>query len=100
MKYFSVLCIFVILALAAAADSEGSAAESSLATKNPEKRGIYGLGYGLGGYGGYYGGHGGYYGGHGLGGYGGYGGYAIHHAVPYVGHGYYPYHGHGHGFYH
>ncbi|KNC26786.1 hypothetical protein FF38_06362 [Lucilia cuprina] len=104
MKYFNVLCIFVIIALFAVNQAaELQDAESSLAAKSPEKRGIYGFGYGhgLGGYGGGYGL------GHGLGGYGGHGygypsvGYAVH-AAPLIGHG----HGfggfgyHGHGFYH
>ncbi|XP_013108104.1 uncharacterized protein LOC106087565 [Stomoxys calcitrans] len=99
MKYFSVLCIFVIFALAAcyAANAEPSqldVADASLAEKKTEKRGIYGFGYGHGGYGHGFGGYGGYYG-HGIG-YPHYGGYHHGFAAPYYGgHGYYH-----HGLYH
>lgn len=94
------MCIFLIFALAASYAAELDGAESSVAAKTPEKRGIYGFGYGHGiGYGSAYGGHG-YYGGHGFGhAYPSYG-YASVHAAPLIGHGhgFYPYHGHG--FYH
>ncbi|XP_075157159.1 uncharacterized protein LOC142230397 [Haematobia irritans] len=97
MKYFSVLYIFVIIALAAcyAATSEPSqvdVADASLAEKKTEKRGIYGFGHGYGGY------AGGYYGGHGFGypHYGGYGSYHHGYIAPYYGgHGYYPHYHHG-----
>ncbi|XP_072949653.1 uncharacterized protein [Epargyreus clarus] len=75
----AILCVLLLAAVAVYGAEE----------KKNEKRGLLGLGYGLG--------HGGYYGGHGLGLYGGHGYYSGHGLDLYGGHGFYG--GHGVGLY-